>query len=822
MDKDNTKLRPTDKVALSSNLRPIHPRSREIFKISGMTCQGCRAHVEQILKNVRGVKHVQVDLHKHEAEVEFSQGGNLQLLKQALQEEGGAYSIHALDEKIIPRKKKRQSHSTSSGAYYCPMRCEGDKTYDKPGFCPICGMDLVPQLTSSDHSAVDASLVRKFWIALIFTLPIFVISMSEMIPGNPIYGNFSPQLLNITQMILSLPVIFYSGWMCFQRAWQSFKSFRYNMFTLIGIGVGAAWIFSVVAICFPSIFPDEFISHHNTVHVYFEAATVILTLVLLGQWLEAKAHSKTQDAVKTLLGLMPTKAYKVTNDGVKEINVNDIQPGDLLSVRPGDKVPADGVMEEGQTDIDESMITGEPIPVDKQKGDRVSSGTINGSGSFVFRVIKTGEETLLSQIVEMVSKAGSSHAPVQKLSDKIASYFVPIVVCIALVTFVIWAMSGTPHAFTYAFVNAVAVLIIACPCALGLATPMSMMVGIGRGATEGILIKNGEALQKMAEIDTLVTDKTGTLTEGKPFVQEIKYVAQEKKDLSNSLLHILSESANHPLSKAIVAYTKTQSVSCIKVDHFQNKTGKGVQALLREEDMSTPVFLGNTLFMQEHQIHISDTLQKEIDDYRQEGATISFLALGGELLAYVVIADKIKPNVRSTIENMNRSGVDVVMLTGDSRLAASHLAARVGITHYQAELLPDKKWIEIQKLQQQGRVVAMLGDGINDAPALAQSDVGIAMETGADVAIDSAKIILLHGDIAKVRKTYALSKSTMSNIRSNLIFALVYNMIGIPVAAGVLYPLWGILLSPMLAAVAMSLSSVSVICNALRLRRIHL
>lgn len=796
------------------NLRPAMNLMKQTYKVSGMTCMGCRAHVEQILQQVPGVAKVSVDLPAAEAVIESPHEIPLDILKKAMKNDGGAYGIHRWDEVIEPHKK-RSVKGVKSGVYYCPMRCEGDKTYDHPGACPVCGMDLVPMVIDPKQSTVDALLVRKFWLAFAFTLPVFLIAMSEMLPSNPLSRIFSQVALNWIQFLLSLPVVFYAGWMCFDRAWTSLKTSHYNMFTLIGIGAGVAWLFSVFGLLFPDVFPQQFKSHHGTVHVYFEATTVILTLVLLGQWLEARAHGKTQDAVRALLNLVPAKAFRLEQEKEVEVDVEEVEEGDLLRVRPGDKIPVDGEIVDGASDVDESMITGEPLPVDKQTGDKVSSGTINGNGTFVFRAERVGDETLLSRIVEMVNEASRSQAPVQKLADKIASFFVPVVVCVAVLTFIAWAAFGPSPAYVYAFVNAVAVLIIACPCALGLATPMSVMVGVGKGAHQGVLIKNAEALQRVTQVDTLVVDKTGTLTEGKPSVEKIECLSNRKEEEVFALIFAMNKPANHPLSRAVSEFTALSENNELAVSDFQNITGKGIAARMGNKLLS----LGNEKLMADKQVAIPDSVVKPVEAYRKQGKTVSFFASDNELLAYVVIEDKIKESAPEALRQLRQKGIEVIMLTGDNELTASFTASKLGLKHFKSGLLPLDKLEEIEKLQQAGHVVAMAGDGINDAPALAKSDVGIAMGNGTDVAIESAEITLLKGDLKGVVKARNLGETVMKNIRQNLFFALIYNTVGIPVAAGILYPFFGILLSPMLAALAMCFSSVSVITNALRLRK---
>ncbi|MFC4095263.1 copper-transporting P-type ATPase [Euzebyella saccharophila] len=704
--------------------------------------------------------------------------------------------------------------ATSDTQYTCPMHPEIIK--DEPGSCPICGMDLVPM--EPDLSAEEKTykkLLKKFWIAVAFTLPIFIIAMSEMIADNPLYDILELKYWNWIQFALSLPVVFYATWMFFERAYRSIKTWNLNMFTLIGIGAGVAWLFSVFGMLVPDFFPDQFKTEAGTVHVYFEAATVILTLVLLGQVLEARAHSKTNSAVKELLKLAPNKAVKVVDGEEQEVAIDEIELGDILRVKPGDKIPVDGVITEGETSIDESMITGEPIPVNKSVDDKVSSGTINGNQSFLMKAEKVGSDTLLSQIIQMVNDASRSRAPIQKLADTVSGYFVPIVVIIAVVTFAVWAIWGPEPAYVYALVNAIAVLIIACPCALGLATPMSVMVGVGKGAQNGVLIKNAEALEKMDKVDTLIVDKTGTITEGKPTVEKVGSFDNGFSD-SEVLQYIVSlnNQSEHPLAEATVKYGKEQKVEFLKTDGFNAVTGKGVEGKVNGKDVA----LGNAKMMEHANAELLETMEKKAQSFQKRGKTVSYLAIDGKTVGYVVIGDKIKETSAKAIKELQEKGIDVIMLTGDNHDTAQAVASELYLADFQAGMLPENKLQEVEKLQENGKVVAMAGDGINDAPALAKSDVGIAMGTGTDVAIESAAITLVKGDLHGIVKARNLSDVVMRNIKQNLFFAMIYNTLGIPIAAGLLYPFFGILLSPMIAALAMSFSSVSVIANSLRLK----
>jgi Cu2+-exporting ATPase len=622
---------------------------------------------------------------------------------------------------------------------------------------------------------------------------------------------------NWVQLILSLPVVFYACWVFFIRAWKSIITWNLNMFTLIGIGTGVAFLFSLVGMFFPDIFPSEFKTEHGTVLLYFEATTVILTLVLLGQLLEARAHSQTSGAIKELLKLAPTEATLVIDGSDKVISIHDIKKGDLLRVKPGDKIPVDGKITDGESSIDEAMITGEPIPVDKKKDDNVIAGTINGNKSFIMVAEKVGSETLLSQIVQMVNDASRSRAPIQKLADSISKYFVPIVVIISVITFFIWAKFGPEPALVYGFINAIAVLIIACPCALGLATPMSVMVGVGKGAQSGVLIKNAEALENMNKVNVLITDKTGTITEGKPSVEKIYATNNNDNDLLQSIAS-LNQYSEHPLAQAVVNYGKTKSISLIEVKDFEAIAGKGVTGTVTNKKVA----LGNKKLMEQVKASISDDIENKIITEQKLGKTVSYIAVEGIAVGFVSITDAIKTSSAAAIKELMQQGVEVIMMTGDNINTAKAVAEELNLSSYKAGCLPEDKLNEIKKLQAEGKIVAMAGDGINDAPALAQANIGIAMGTGTDVAIESAKITLVKGDLQGIVKAKNLSHAVMKNIKQNLFFAFFYNVLGVPIAAGVLYPFFGILLSPMIAALAMSFSSVSVIVNALRLRTLKL
>lgn len=798
---------------------------KHTYKISGMTCGGCRNHVEAALNNIEEVTKATVDLEKSEAVVEMNKHISLDELKEAV-EAVGNYSIHLMNEEIEHQHTHvSKPKGEGNGIYYCPMHCEGEKTYDKAGNCPVCGMDLVeqldlssPQIEDSEESKTYKRLLKKLWIASIFTLPIFLIAMSEMISENPLYDVISIKYWNWIQLMLSLPVVFYATWMFFERAYASIIRRHFNMFTLIGIGAGAAWLFSVFGMLFPDVFPDQFKTEAGTVYVYFEAACVILTLVLLGQVMEAKAHNKTNSAIKELLKLAPNEAYKIIDGEEVIVSIEKIMVGDILRVKPGDKIPVDGILTEGSSSIDESMISGEPIPVSKNIGDAVSAGTINGKQSFLMEAKKVGADTLLSQIIHMVNDASRSKAPIQKLADKISSYFVPVVILISIATFILWVVFGPEPVYVYAFVNAIAVLIIACPCALGLATPMSVMVGVGKGALSGVLIKDAEALEKMNKIDTLIIDKTGTVTEGKPSVEKLITLHEEDETEAIRLVYSVNQFSEHPLAEATVNYAKTQNIQALKASNFESVTGKGVKALVDDKI----VVLGNKKLMQAEGVNISDELLKSAQEQQKLGKTVPYLAVNNVAVALVIISDAIKKSSVNAINTLMAKGMDVVMMTGDNEFTAKAVADELDLKSYKADCLPEDKLNEIKQLQGNGHNVAMAGDGINDAPALAQADVGIAMGTGTDVAIESAGITLVKGDLNGIVKSRNLSRSVMRNIKQNLFFALIYNILGVPIAAGVLFPFFGLLLSPMIAALAMSFSSVSVIANALRLKTIDI
>jgi Cu+-exporting ATPase len=703
--------------------------------------------------------------------------------------------------------------------YTCPMHPEIVR--EEPGNCPICGMALEPRTVTLEeapnHELTD--MTRRFWWSAALSLPVFLLAMSEMIPGQPVQHLLSPRLINWIQFLLATPVVLWGGWPFFQRGWASIVNRNPNMFTLIAIGTGAAYFFSVFALFFPGVFPASFRGHGGEVAVYFEAAAVITALVLLGQVLELRARSQTSSAIKMLLGLAPKTARILRGDGKEEdIALDQVHPGDLLRVRPGEKVPVDGVVTEGASNVDESMVTGEPLPVEKAAGSKVTGGTVNGTGGFVMKAERVGSDTLLAQIVRMVGEAQRSRAPIQRLADLVSSWFVPLVVLIAIITFIVWAVAGPEPRFVYAIVNAVAVLIIACPCALGLATPMSIMVGTGRGATAGVLVKNAEALEVMEKVDTLVVDKTGTLTEGKPKL--VTMVAANGFDETHllKLAASLERASEHPLAAAIVAGAQERQIELLNVDNFQSVTGKGVTGSVNNQSVG----LGNHKLMQQLGVADDTKLSEQADELRGEGQTVMMMAVDGRLAGLLGVADPIKESAREAIEQLRAEGIHIVMLTGDNRRTAQSVSRQLGLDEGFAEVLPDQKAEVVKQLQSEKKVVAMAGDGINDAPALAQAQVGIAMGTGTDVAMESAGMTLVKGDLRGIVRARRLSKAVMSNIRQNLFFAFVYNVLGVPIAAGVLYPIFGLLLSPMIASAAMTFSSVSVIANALRLPRLSL
>jgi Cu+-exporting ATPase len=694
----------------------------------------------------------------------------------------------------------------------CPMHPEIVR--DGPGSCPICGMALEPRVvTLDDRNPELDDMTRRFRWSLALALPILAFMVSEVLPGQPLQRALRPSWLTWSQFLLATPVVLWGGWPFFVRGWASVVNRHLNMFTLIALGVGAAYVFSVVATLAPGLFPDSFRTHGNQIALYFEPAAVIVVLVLLGQVLELRARSRTSSAIKKLLGLAPTTARRIEAGAERDVPLAQVQVGDRLRVRPGERVPVDGAVLEGAASVDESMVTGEPLPVEKAAGSKVTGGTVNGTGTFVMRAERVGSDTLLAQIVRLVGEAQRSRAPIQRLADTVSGWFVPIVVLVAAVTFAVWAWLGPEPRFAHALVNAVAVLIIACPCALGLATPMSIMVGTGRGAEVGVLLRDAEALEVMERVDTVVVDKTGTLTEGRPSLTTV--VAQPGTDEATLLRLVasLERVSEHPLASAIVRGADERGIRTVEATDFQSITGKGV---IGHVDGRT-VAVGNAALLAEAGATSEATARA--DELRRAGETVMFVAVDGRFAGLIGVADRIKASTREAIDALHAEGLRLVMLTGDNRVTAETVARAVGIDAVEAEVLPEQKAAVVKRLQGEGRRVAMAGDGINDAPALAQADVGIAMGTGTDVAMESAGVTLVQGDLRGLVRARRLSRATMGNIRQNLFFAFVYNALGVPVAAGVLYPFFGLLLSPMIASAAMTFSSVSVIGNALRLRR---
>jgi Cu+-exporting ATPase len=698
--------------------------------------------------------------------------------------------------------------------YTCPMHPEIRQR--GPGSCPICGMALEPEQVTLEEGPNPelADMRRRFWIGLVLAVPVLVLEMGSHLLGNLV----APQTSNWVQLLLATPVVLWAGWPFFVRGWQSIVRRSLNMFTLIAIGTGVAWLYSVVATIFPGAFPSAFRGEHGVVAVYFEAAAVITVLVLLGQVLELRARERTSGAIKALLGLAPKTTLRIDAAGREaDVALEEVQVGDRLRVRPGDKVPLDGEVLEGGSHVDESMVTGEAMPVRKERGAKVIGGTINGQGAFVMRAEKVGRDTMLAQIVQMVAQAQRSRAPIQRLADVVSAWFVPAVIAIAVLAFGAWALWGPPPAMVYALIGAVSVLIIACPCALGLATPMSIMVGVGRGASAGVLVKNAEALERLEKVDTLVVDKTGTLTEGKPKVTALHVAAGFDEAELLRLGASLERSSEHPLAAAIVSAAKARALALSEASDFHSPTGRGVIGKVEGKQVA----LGNAKYLAELGADLS-ALQAQAETLRRDGATVIFAAVEGRAAGLIAIADPIKQTARAAIGALRDESVRIVMLTGDERATAEAVARQLGIEEIEANVLPEQKGAVVQRLRAEGRVVAMAGDGVNDAPALAAADVGIAMGTGTDVAIESAGVTLLRGDLEGIVRARKLSRAVMRNIRQNLFFAFVYNAAGVPVAAGVLYPFFGVLLSPIFAAAAMSLSSVSVIANALRLRAVRL
>ena len=711
---------------------------------------------------------------------------------------------------------KRPEPPPPAGAEWtCPMHPEIVR--GEPGSCPICGMALEPRAVSLEEQNPELDdMNRRFRASLFFTVPVFLLGMSDLLPGMPVQhalGRWIPWI----EFVLATPVVLWAGWPLLQRGWASVVNRSLNMFTLIALGTAVAYLFSVVATLAPGLLPETF-RQHGVVPVYFEPAAFIVSLVLLGQVLELRARAQTRGALKALLGLSPKLARLVGADGQeRDVPLAEVQPGDVLRVRPGEKVPVDGVVTEGRSSVDESMITGEPVPVEKEAGSRITGATVNGTGGLLMRAERVGEATLLAQIVRMVSDAQRSRAPIQRLADKVAGWFVPVVIAAALVSFGVWLLVGPEPRFAHALVNAVAVLIIACPCALGLATPMSIMVGTGRGAAAGVLIRNAEALETLEKVDTLLVDKTGTLTEGKPRLVTVEPFEGSSDGELLRLAASLERASEHPLAHAVVEGARERGISLAQVAEFTSSTGGGVTGRVEDRE----VWVGSPRFLESVQVPI-EAARRRAEQLRSEGQTALFVAVNGKLAGLLGVSDPIKPSAEEALRALRKEGIRIVMLSGDSRTTAQAIARRLGIEEFHAEVLPAQKKEVVSRLRSEGRIVAMAGDGINDAPALAAAHVGIAMGTGTDVAMESAGITLVKGDLRGIVRARKLSRATMRNIRQNLFWAFAYNALGVPLAAGVLYPVFGVLLSPMIASAAMSFSSVSVIANALRLRSARL
>lgn len=730
------------------------------------------------------------------------------------QEQQGAGTCKVCGMALEPMATPTLQQKTN---YVCPMHPEIVR--DDPGSCPKCGMALEAQTVdaSEDNPELD-DMTRRFKVSATLSIPVFILAMTADLAPSWLPDFLSMDLVQWIAFSLATPVVLWGGWPFFERFALSIKTWNLNMFTLVGLGVGVAWVYSVVALLLPNIFPPLMQMDGGLVDVYFEAAAVITTLVLLGQVLELRARSRTNEAIKLLLGMAPKTARLVKADGSEvDVPMEDVQAGDILRVRPGEKVPVDGIVTEGESLVDESMVTGEPVPIEKFIGEKLIGATINANGSLLMRAEKVGADTLLSQIVNMVAKAQRSRAPIQKMADTVAGYFVPVVIGIAMIAFGFWFFIGPEPRLAHGIINAVAVLIIACPCALGLATPISIMVGTGRGATAGVLIKNAEALEIMEKVDTVVVDKTGTLTEGKPSLTTVLKTHDSSEDKVLMLAASLERASEHPLAAAIVTGAEQRELTLQAVKDFTAITGKGVQAVVEE----SITLLGNAKLMQDNGIDIT-AVASDVANHQLSGETVMYLAVDNQLVGLIGVSDPIKASTPAAIQELCDEGIEVVMLTGDNHNTAAAVASQLGIERFEADVLPDQKANVVKKLQAEGKIVAMAGDGINDAPALAQAHVGIAMGTGTDVAMESAGVTLIKGDLTGIVRARRLSRATMKNIRQNLFFAFVYNSAGVPIAAGVLYPVFGLLLSPVIAAAAMSFSSVSVITNALRLRNTKL
>ncbi|MDP9190823.1 MAG: heavy metal translocating P-type ATPase [Acidobacteriota bacterium] len=724
-----------------------------------------------------------------------------------------------LGEKKEPPPTTAKGGDTSKGAEWtCPMHPEIVR--DGPGSCPICGMALEPRTVSldDDQNPELADMSRRFWVSVVLTVPLVLFAMLRHVPGLDLFPHTLINWATWIELGLATPVVLWCGWPFFQRAWDSIRTWHLNMFTLIGLGVAVAYLYSIIATVLPMIFPPAFRDDHGLVGVYFEAAAAIVALVLLGQVMELRARSRTGAAIRALLGLAPKTARRVDAKGnERDVPLDEVHPGDLLRVRPGEKIPVDGVVTEGTTNVDESMVTGEPLPVEKASGDRMIGATVNTTGSVLMRAERVGADTLLAQIVQMVAQAQRSRAPIQKLADQVSAWFVPAVIAVAIATFAIWMFVGPEPRFVYAIVNAVAVLIIACPCALGLATPMSIMVAAGKGASAGVLFRNAEAIEILRKVDTLVVDKTGTLTLGSPRLFSVVTSGDFDEQELLRLAASVERASEHPLAAAIIAGAEARGIEVRAATEFASITGKGVRGVVDGKRVA----LGNRAMLTELGVEAYAPVELA-ESLRADGQTVMYAVVDGKIAGVIGVADPIKESTAEAIRELRAQGLRIVMLTGDSETTGKAVAKKLGIDEVIAEVLPDQKADAVKRLQKEGRVVAMAGDGINDAPALAQAEVGIAMGTGTDVAMEAADVTLVKGDLRGILRARRLSDATMRNIRQNLFFAFIYNALGVPIAAGVLYPIFGILLSPMIAAAAMSFSSVSVIMNALRLRRVEI
>ena len=788
------------------------------YQVTGMTCSGCSNLVKSALEGVPGVSYAKVDLQHHKVSVGMDQHISLEQLRSALINRGLHYDIHLPgDHSTSPPQPTVASSAKQGAKYYCPMLCEGNKLYSSPGDCPVCGMALEAvqdptEILQEDHS--HKPLLRKFWIAVIFTIPLFLISMGEMI-GIPVKSLVAAPSLGWLQFLLTLPVVFYSCREFFVRGYQSLLNRSPNMWTLISLGAGAAFLFSVVALLMPDIFPAQFKSADGSVHLYFEAAAVILTLILMGQVLEMKARGQTNAAIRELLNLVPEQATIIRDGQEHTVAVAMVRVNDILKIKPGEKIPVDGIITSGQSSLDESMITGEPLAVEKSMGAAVVAGTINGTGTFNMRASKVGADTLLSQIIALVNQASRTKAPIQNLADRVSRYFVPAVVAVAVLSFLGWAFWGPEPQLAYAFTSAVSVLIIACPCALGLATPMSIMVGTGKAAKQGILIKEARIIEEMHQVTTLLIDKTGTITEGNPTLQQIQCLADGySEETVLGLAASVENNSEHPLAQPIMNAAQERELALQSAEDFVSITGIGVTAKVAGKEVA----IGSEKILDKYQVSLDANLELDISRRQKEGQTIIFVIVDHKLVGLLSVSDAIKKDSATAIQKLQEQGLEVIMLTGDNQYTGKAVADALGLDGFVAEMLPEQKYNKVLELQSQGKKVAMAGDGINDAPALAAADVGIAMGTGTDVAIESAGLTLIKGDLTGIIRARKLSEKVMRNIRQNLFLAFIYNTLGVPIAAGVLFPFFGILLSPMLAALAMSFSSVSVIANSLRLR----